>query len=115
MGVQSKWGAFHEADSLLATTPSFSREDALGIVKRLLGEATPNEQLDEAAFEAFGLSSSDAETIRWLMRAFQKEGSFAQAAWYAERLLRLRPGDQESALLLRQSAHAGVRPAREPT
>ena len=99
----------------MAITPSFSRADALEIVRRLLGEATSNERLDDAAFEAFGLSSSDPETVRWLMRAFRNDGSLAQAAWYAERLQELRPGDPESASLLSETARAGLKPKREAT
>jgi hypothetical protein len=101
-----------EADSLLATTPSFPREDALAIVRRILGEATSNERLDAAAFEAFGLSSTDPETIRWIMNGFRKDGSRAQAAWYAEKLQRLLPGDRESAALLAEMIAAGVKPSR---
>ena len=108
-------GRRREADSLMAITPSFSRADALEIVRRLLGEATSNERLDDAAFEAFGLSSSDPETVRWLMRAFRNDGSLAQAAWYAERLQELRPGDPESASLLSETARAGLKPKREAT
>jgi len=108
-------GRRREADSLMATTPSFPREDALAIVKRLLGEASTSEQLDAAAFEAFGLSDNDPETIRWIMREFQKDGSTGQAAWLALRLQRLRPGDAESAEIIRIAARKGIRPRREPT
>ncbi len=107
-------GRQSEADSLMAITPSFPRGDALTIMKRLLGEATPNERLDNAAFAAFGLSASDPETIRWLMREFRKDGSLAQAAWYAQKLQELAPGDAESSSLLTSAARAGVKPQREP-
>ncbi|HYQ89643.1 MAG TPA: hypothetical protein VEU09_08460, partial [Candidatus Binatia bacterium] len=108
-------GRQREADSVMVNTPSFPREDALGMVKRLLGEATLSEHLDNAAFAAFGLSSSDPETIRWLMREFKKDGSLAQAAWYAQKLQKLAPGDAESAALMRESLQSGVIPARDPT
>jgi len=103
------------ADSLMATTLSFSKEDALQIVQRLLGEATTSERLDTAAFEAFGLSSTDPETIHWLMLGFQRSGSRAQAAWYAQKLQGLKPGDEESASILKETRQAGVRPSREAT
>jgi hypothetical protein len=106
-------GRRREADSIMATTPSFAREDALPIVKRLLGEATTNEQLDAAAFEAFGLSSKDPETLRWMMREFQKDGSIGQAAWMALKLRELAPGDAESADVARTAARMGVKPQRE--
>jgi hypothetical protein len=106
-------GRHREADSLLTITPSFPREDALQIVKRLMGEATTSERLDEAAFEAFGLSLEDPETLRWMMRELRRDGSLAQAAWYAERLQKVVPGDPESADMLRTATRSGVKPARE--
>jgi hypothetical protein len=104
-----------EADSVMATTPSFAREDALLIVKRLLGEATPNEKLDMAAFEAFGLSISDPGTLQRIMREFRKEGSLPQAAWYAQRLQQIVPNDVESADMLREAARSGIKPRRDPS
>ncbi len=74
-----------------------------------------SEPLDEAAFEAFGISNSDPETIRWIMREFRREGSLGQSAWFALKLQRLRPGDPESAELVRDTARRGVKPNREPT
>jgi len=107
-------GRQHEADSILAETPPFAREDALVLVKRLLGEATPSDRLDAATFKTFGLSSTDPATIRWMMLEFQKDGSWAQAAWYAVKLQQLAPGDSESADIIRTAAKMGINPRREP-
>ena len=103
-----------EADSVLRTAGSFTREVALPLVARLQGDASPSERLDDAAFEAFGLSSADPETIRWVMRDLGKRGSAAQAAWFAQRLQRLAPGDAEAADVLRSAARMGARPQRMP-
>jgi hypothetical protein len=99
-----------EADSLLAATASFPRDAALRLVATLQVDASPSEVLDGAAFEAFGLSSRDPETIRWIMRELQRQGFVAQAAWFALKL----PGDSEAAKVLRKAAQMGLRPQREP-
>ena len=104
-----------EADSILATTPPFGKADALVLVKRLLGEASTSERLDDAAFKTFGLSNTDPETIRWMMREFQKDGSVGQAAWLALKLQKLVPGDSESGEVLRATSRMGIKPQREPT
>jgi hypothetical protein len=106
-------GRRDEARTILNALPTLSEEDALWSVKPLLTETSSSEKLDEAAFEAFGLSSDDPETLRWVMRRFQKEGALAQAAWYAERLLRLLPGDQEGNDVIRATHRAGLKPQRE--
>jgi hypothetical protein len=103
-----------EADSVLKTAGSFSREVALPLVARLQADASPSERLDDAAFEAFGLSNADPETIRWVMRDLVKRGSAGQAAWFALRLQRLAPADAEAADVLRSAARAGAQPQRMP-
>jgi hypothetical protein len=107
-------GRRREADSILATSEPFPKDVARTVVHRLLAEASKSEPLDNATFEAFGLSSTDPETIRWIMLELQKEGSMAQAAWFAQKLGRLAPGDAQSAEVLRRAAAMGVRPQREP-
>jgi hypothetical protein len=106
-------GRRDKAATILATVPALSKEDALWSLKPFLTEASSSERLDEAGFEAFGLSSRDPEAIRWVMRRFQREEALAQAAWYAERLLRLVPGDQEGNDVIRAADRAGVNPRRE--
>ena len=49
-----------------------------------------------------------------MMREFQKDGSTGQAAWIALKLQKLKPGDAESAELLRNTARMGITPKREP-
>jgi len=105
-------GRRSEADALLAATPSYLKSDALGIVRRLLAEASSSESLDLAAFEAFGLREDDPETLGWMVREFRREGSMAQAAWWARRLARVAPGDPEAAAVLKDAAAAGVTPKR---
>jgi hypothetical protein len=99
-----------EADSLLAATASFPRDSALQFVAMLQVDSSPSDRLDGAAFEAFGLSSRDPETIRWIMRELQRQGFVAQAAWFALKL----PGDPEAAKVLRKTAEMGLKPQREP-
>jgi len=89
------------AERILKASPEITRDEALALVKRLLAEATESERLDEASFEAFGLSGTDPETLRWMMRDFRKDGLTAQADEFAKRLLRLAPGDPEAAGYLR--------------
>jgi len=107
-------GRRDESSRLLSATPVPPREVALDFVWTMLKEASYDQRLDEAAFEAFGLSSSDPEAIRWVMRAFQKEGSLGQAAWYGQRLLQLDPDDRESAELLLTAKQMGIEPNRMP-
>lgn len=108
-------GRRKEAADILAVTPAFPKETALGSVRRLLAEPSESEGLDNAAFEAFGLSESDPETIRWVMREFVKDGATAQAAWYAQRLLQFLPGDQESGEVIRGAKRLGIEPRRDAT
>ena len=107
-------GRRREADSVLVATAPFPREVALQFVASLQADASPSGQLDDAAFEAFGLSSGDSEAIRWVMRDLQRRGFLAQAAWFAQKLERLAPGDSEATEVLRKAAQMGIEPQREP-
>lgn len=106
-------GRRSEADSILGAAALFPEDFARALVLRLLSEASPSESLDLAAFEAFGLSAADPASIRWVMRQLSKEGSLAQAAWYAQRLGDLVPGDAESAVLIEKATRLGIQPRRE--
>jgi hypothetical protein len=108
-------GRRSEADSILAVTESFTGDVARALVLRLLSEASPSEKLDEAAFEAFGLSASEPETVRWIVRRLKANGSVGQAAWFAQKLARLAPGDPEAASVLALASAHGIGPTREPT
>jgi len=83
-------------------------------VRRLLAEASSSEKLDLAAFEAFGLSAGDPETLRWVMREFRREGALGQAAWWAGRVAQLVPADPEAATITQEAARVGVTPSRLP-
>ncbi len=106
-------GQRERATRLLADLPVLTKEDALWSLKPFLTEASSSERLDLAAFEAFGLSASDPDAIRWIMRHFQIEGAQAQAAWYARRLCYLVPGDPEGTAVLRAAEQADVKPRRD--
>jgi hypothetical protein len=101
-----------EARAILDAVPPVPRQEALYFVKRLLAEATASADLDERAFEAFGLEGRDPDTIRWLVREYRGDGLPALAAWYASRLDRLVPGDPEAAAALEAARREGVAPAR---
>jgi hypothetical protein len=105
-------GRREEAETLLATVSNLSKEDALWSIRPVVTEPSASEELDRAVFEAFGLSSSDPEALRWIMREFVKIGSVAQAAWYAEQLLRIIPGDPEGAGVLDDARRKGIAPRR---
>jgi hypothetical protein len=106
-------GRREEAAKVLAGLPALSREDALRSLKPLLTEASSSEQLDLAAFDAFGLSADDPEAVRWIMQRFEVEKAGAQAAWYAQRLRRLVPGDPGAAAVIRAAERAGTQPRRQ--
>jgi hypothetical protein len=106
-------GREREADSILAVTPRFPTEVARGLVLRLLANPSPSEKLDTAAFEAFGLSASDPETIRWVMDRLWGSGALAQAAWYARQVQRLVPADRQAASILERAAELGIQPSRK--
>jgi hypothetical protein len=105
-------GEGEKARAILAGLPTLTKEDALWSLKPLLTEPSPSEPLDLAAFEAFGLSASDPEALRWVMQHFEIEGSRARAAWYAGKLLQIAPGDSEATAILREAEQAGVEPSR---
>ncbi|MGH7680474.1 MAG: hypothetical protein ACRENN_00635 [Candidatus Eiseniibacteriota bacterium] len=102
-----------KAGAILAALPPLTKEDALWSLKPFLNEPSPSEPLDLAAFEAFGLSATDPEALRWIMQHFRVEGSLAQAAWYAQWLRRIVPGDPEAIAILNAAERAGIKPSRE--
>jgi len=104
-----------EADSIMAATAPFPPEVALQLVQGLLAEASTSEKLDDALFPAFGLSGADPRTIRSIMLGFERSGAMEQAAWFAQRLERLMPGDSGGAEVLRTAARMGITPQREPS
>jgi hypothetical protein len=103
-----------EARERLSSVPAYPLDVARRLARRLLADPTESEKLDLAALEAFGLSSEDPETLRWVMREFLREESLGQAAWWAARLERLVPNDPEANNVARNAARAGVVPSRLP-
>ena len=103
------------AKEILANIPGFPREDALRFVAKILAEPSQSERVDMATFEAFGLSSDDPETIRWMMREFARRGATGQAAWFAIRLQSLKSYDLESREVVRSTTKDGAAPSRLPS
>ena len=65
-----------------------------------MAEPTGRTGLDSCAYAAFGLSSSDPETLRYLMDLFYASLFVPQAVQLARRLQEVAPGDSESAAIL---------------
>jgi hypothetical protein len=105
-------GREREADSILAVTQSFPQEVSREVVLRILANPSPSEALDMAAFEAFGLSPSDPETVRWIVRELWTVGARAQAAWLAGKLKELAPEDPVARTTLEGAAKLGIEPSR---
>ena len=85
---------------ILAGAPAISREFALYCVSKVMAEPTGRAGLDSCAYAAFGLSSSDPETLRYLMDLFYASLFVPQAVQLARRLQEVAPGDSESAAIL---------------
>lgn len=103
-------GREREADSILAVTQSFGPEISRDVVVRFLANPSPSEELDIAAFEAFGLSTSDPKTMRWMVRRLWDAGARAQAAWWARMLDASDPVRRE---ILASAERQGIAPTRE--
>lgn len=88
------------AAGILADAPVIPREFALYAVSKILAEPTMRADLDGRAYEAFGLSSSDPEALRYLMRVFYGSLFVPQTVRLARRLQEVAPGDSESAAIL---------------
>jgi hypothetical protein len=97
-----------DADRLLAGVPAFDVGQSTQAVTALLIEPIAGLDLDAPAMRAFGLDTSDVETLRSLMHALAAGHGIAGQLRIARRIQALDPGDAEvTALLLReeQSPH----------
>jgi hypothetical protein len=92
-----------EAEPILHSTPAFPRPAAMEVVKKLLDETSGDAAQDSSVFEAFGISASDPDVARYMMRALDAAGHEEQALHFARRLREARPGDMESAALLHRA------------
>jgi hypothetical protein len=108
-------GRTEGAERILHSTAAFPRTMAVDMVKKLLAETSGNAAQDSSAFPALGLSASDPDVARYMMRALGAEGHERQALHFARRLQDVKPGDMESAEMLRRAwAREGGPPPRVP-
>jgi uncharacterized protein with von Willebrand factor type A (vWA) domain len=89
-----------EAAALLKQLSALGREQALDGVCAALTPGLPRPGLYDAAFQVFGLDPSDAEAYRYLMFYFSDKVLLEKAKRMAERLLALRPGDEDATAML---------------
>ena len=97
-------GRSREAESLKAVALQFDRETSINMVGKLLDEPTGNAALDSMALPAFGVSPDDTVAVRKYMRMAHGAGAGDRATAFAERFLRLVPGDGEATAILREEA-----------
>ncbi len=84
------------ADDLLAHVPAMSREDMLAALCGVLADLPPGRDWDDAGLAAFGIHPDDVGAARFLMNWFAAHGYEASAIRFAERVLRVLPGDAEA-------------------
>jgi hypothetical protein len=84
------------ARDVLAHVPPIEEPAALEAIAEVLAEAPQELDLDDAALVAFGINPNDPEAARLLMRWFAAHGYDRAAIRFAQRLLRLAPGDVEA-------------------
>jgi len=89
-----------DAAGLLKSLPALGRGQALDGVCAALTPGLPRAGLYDAAFRVFGLDPGDAEANRYLMFYFSDRVLLEKAKRMAERLLVLRPGDEEATAML---------------
>lgn len=99
-----------DAQAIMDTVDAFPWAVAVEAVKKLLTESSSNAGLDSCSFEAFGLSTSDPEVARFMMRRFWMEGWVPEAVHFAHRLEALKPGDPECAQMFDTSKGRPPRP-----
>jgi len=93
-------GRPEEAMKLCKGLPSMGRDAALHATAAVLGPEVPGVILDQAAFRAFGVSEEDPEAYRFLMLYFSDQVQLPQAKRMAERLISLRPGDEQASAMI---------------
>jgi hypothetical protein len=96
-------------ESLKAIAP-VSREFAIDMVGKIYAEPSSDPSFDATVFPAFDISPSDTTVVRRLMRLFRDSGYLRQAYEFAERTIKLVPGDREAAAILRSGRPPGVAP-----
>lgn len=93
-------GRADEARTVLKGFRKPERGQALEGVAAILTPALPRPGLDDAAILVFGLRPDDAEVFRYLMFFFSDRVLLEKTRRMAERLLQLRPGDEEATAMI---------------
>jgi len=72
---------------ILRDAPSFDHASSVSAVSAVLVEPVPGLDMDGAAMRAFGLDSTNASTLRSVMRELDRLGAASAASRFARRLL----------------------------
>lgn len=89
-----------EAEILMRDAPALSREDAVAAGAAALTPELPRSGLDVGVFRAFEFDESDPELYRALMFYFSDRVLLKKARHMAERLLAIRPGDEDARAMI---------------
>jgi len=103
-------GKKSEAAAIMDTTYAFPWDVSVEIVKKLFTESSSSSAIDSCAYQAFGLSETDPNVLRYLMRKFWTEKWVPEAVHFARRLEALGQGDAETKDLLEKSKGLPDRP-----
>ena len=90
-----KYGRDREADRILGSLPPLPRRDAVEVVANILQLNQPRPLRVEVAMSAFGLSPTDPDALRALLRTLRQRGAYRLAAPVGLALLKTLPGDAE--------------------
>jgi len=99
-----------EAEAIIDTTYAFPWDVSVEIVKKLFTESSSSSAIDSCAYQAFGLSETDPNVLRYLMRKFWTEKWVPEAVHFARRLEALGQGDSETKDVLEKSKGLPDRP-----
>ena len=95
-----------EGDQLLSKVPRFNRPESMSAASALLIEPVSGLDLDLAAMRAFGLSPTDVDALRTIMRQLEAGHATGAASRMALRVLAQAPGDPEAARVVREANQA---------
>ncbi len=96
-----------EAEEILRHVPPITRSNALEILAATLASPAGAHPWDDDAFRAFGLAVNDTAACRDLMHRAGDPIHAIDAERYAQRLLRLKPGDGEAVATIRRLSAYG--------
>ena len=98
-------GRREEARQVLDSLPQLPLNRAIPMIKKLYVESPPSLDIRPFAFEAFGLSASDLEAQRSLMRLLRADGNLPWAAAVAREILSRSSEDAEAQAVLLEFGH----------